>query len=218
MRKLNLGSGRDIRSAEDGWVNMDGYYAPPGVVKHDFLRTPWPFPDNHFGLIYASHVMEHIPLVFRERDGVMRDMLFDVMEEAHRVLKPGGLFHIRVPWGGSREGMCNPQHYRQWRPEWFRYFDPDHGENYYTTARFRVQMCHRGSLGWRGDKYLRFGRSEATATGLTGHLAIRLPFLRPLLSNRRELEAKIVAVKEEAAASDGAGAESLARADAAALR
>lgn len=193
-RFLNLGSGYDIRPAAEGWVNMDGFYAPAGVIKHDFVRTPWPFPDGHFDLVYCSHVLEHIPTIFRERDGVMRDVFFDVMEEIHRVLKPGGVLHLKVPWGGSDTGYANPQHYRQWHDNWFNYFSPDYQENYYSTARFRVLESKRNPHGYKGQRYLKFGRGKEK-WGLTVHLAKRIPFLRPLLVSREELEAKLVALK-----------------------
>ncbi len=82
--KLNLGCGKDVR---DGWINCDNAEKlPPGVIRMD-AGKPFPFPSNHFVEIYASHVLEHI------------HNYEDTIIECHRVLKPGGLLTVRVPFG-----------------------------------------------------------------------------------------------------------------------
>lgn len=186
--KLNLGCGYDVRDAAAGWTNMDGYVALPGVLQHDLLKFPWPFPDDRFALVYCSHVLEHVPAFPSEKPGPKRDVLFDVMEEIHRVLRPDGLLVIRVPWGYSEVGLEHIQHYRQWRPEWANYFDPGHEENAYSKARFRVEDWKRtrGVTTLRGKYFLRFGRDRKLS--LTTHLRDRLPFLKPILEKPSELE------------------------------
>lgn len=191
---LNLGCGHDIRPVDAGWTNLDGFVDHKDVLRWDVLKTPWPLNDDAFDAVCASHVLEHIPTRFRLRDGVERDILFDVMEEIHRVLKPGGILHLRTPWAGSRQDFAHPQHYRHWRPEWFGTFHPDGAENYYSTARFTVHSWRRNLFGVRGANSLRFG---ASGLGLTDHLAHRVPLLRPLLMERGELEAFLVAVKAQ---------------------
>jgi len=185
--KLNLGCGRDIKPTARGWVNLDGFVVEPGVVKHDIAQVPWPFKDGEFDLVYCSHVLEHIAPIFREHQGTKRDVIFDIFEEIHRVLKPGGLLFARVPWGYSHEGLAHIQHYRQWRPEWAQFFEPDHVENYYTSARFRLESWRRTrdveSL--RLKHKLLFGDPPIS---LTSHLSVRLPFLRKLLWAPSELQ------------------------------
>lgn len=80
--KLNLGCGRDIR---EGWVNIDRCPGP-GVLVHD-LREPLPFPDDSAEYILAADVLEHI----LEWEKVVKD--------CHRVLRPGGLLEVCVPFG-----------------------------------------------------------------------------------------------------------------------
>ena len=98
-RNLNLGCAKDIRSHADGWLNVD---ISPGRGV-DFLFDanimPWVFPDSSFESIYASHVLEHLT------------NLKGVMKEAHRILKPNGIFEIRVPFGPIGT-FCNdePEH------------------------------------------------------------------------------------------------------------
>lgn len=46
-----------------------------------------PFPDNSFDLIYASHVIEHVPWFLQKQ----------LFSEFYRILKPGGKIEIWVP-------------------------------------------------------------------------------------------------------------------------
>jgi SAM-dependent methyltransferase len=85
-KKLNLGAAKDIRSYADGWLNCDLARGPGIDVSFDANKI-WPFESNYFEMIYASHVLEHLW------------NLKLVMREAHRVLKVGGVFEIRVPFG-----------------------------------------------------------------------------------------------------------------------
>lgn len=180
--KLNLGCGHDIRPAEDGWLNVDAFLDDERIMKMDMTKTPWPFADDSFDVVLASHVMEHVPLLYREQDGVTRDILFIIMEEVHRVLKPGGEFHVEVPLGGTDADHSNPQHYRHWRRNWWTFFEPEGKENYYSTARFTVVSDTRVRYGVRFADRLRIGPNNL---GLTVHLHSRFPWLRWLLSEHQ---------------------------------
>lgn len=189
--KLNVGCGHDVRPPGADWVNMDGFIVHPGVTRHDVLKFPWPFPDAHFDLVYCSHVLEHIPPIVGTKADIKRDIFFDVMEEIHRILKPGGLLCIRVPWGYTEVSLEHVQHYRQWRPDWAVYFHPDHEENGYSSARFTVEDWKRtrGVTTTRGKYFLRFGRTQKLS--LTTHLRDRLPFLRWIIEKPSELEMRL---------------------------
>lgn len=80
--KLNLGCGADKKQ---GYVNLDWQSLTNPDVVHDLNNLPYPFPDNSFELVEAFHVLEHL------------DKPFLVMKEMHRILKPGGALHIKVP-------------------------------------------------------------------------------------------------------------------------
>ncbi len=82
QKKLNLGSGQ---YAKEGYVNIDWQASSNPDVVHNLNTLPYPFEDNTFDAVEASHVLEHL------------DRPFDVMQELHRVLKPGGVAHIKVP-------------------------------------------------------------------------------------------------------------------------
>ena len=79
---LHLGSG--IHRLP-GWVNVDLYGMQPDL--HWDLRRPLPFPDSSARAVFLEHVLEHFTLA---------DVL-DILEECHRVLKPGGVIRVGVP-------------------------------------------------------------------------------------------------------------------------
>src|SRR3546814_8099921 len=84
MTSIEVGGGHLVQA---GWTNLDSRNGA-GEWRRFAQETPWPTGDRTVDAIRAAHVMEHIPA------GQTR---IDVMNEAHRVLKPGGVFEIRVP-------------------------------------------------------------------------------------------------------------------------
>ena len=79
---LNLGSGR---TRSKGFLNVDASYRTlcDVVARIDKIKLS----TNSVGVIYASHVFEHIP----RAEGA------SVLAEWHRVLQPGGKLYICVP-------------------------------------------------------------------------------------------------------------------------
>src|SRR5437868_928144 len=73
--KLNLGAGGNILA---GWHNHD--------LDMDITKR-LPFDDNTIDAIFIEHCLEHVHL-----HDAMR-----FLEEAHRVLVPGGMIRITVP-------------------------------------------------------------------------------------------------------------------------
>lgn len=127
MRRLNLGCGTDIRS---GWVNLDRCKLPGVDVVHDLDRFPYPFPDEHFDVIYASHVLEHVI------------DLIAVMKELHRILRDGGRLIIRVPHFTSKDAFSDPTHRHVFTVHTFRYFNKGHARAYYFDFSFsRIEKC-----------------------------------------------------------------------------
>lgn len=145
-RKLNLGCGKDIRPAAEGWVNMDFVKLPGVDPVHDMLDLPWPFPAGHFDHLFASHVVEHIP---PRLPGSNRDAFFLLMEEAWRVLKPGGTMLIETPYYGDDLKWRDPTHYRVFHRRSMEYFDPADANHYYTSATFE-QLGYRRLFAPRG--------------------------------------------------------------------
>lgn len=107
--RLNLGCGPDYR---EEWHNVD---ATPGVDPDEVvdLNDPWPWPDNSFQEILASHVFEHL------------DDTTHAMQEASRVLAPGGQLEVRVPIG--RDAATDPTHQQTWTYDTPTFYDRDDG-------------------------------------------------------------------------------------------
>jgi SAM-dependent methyltransferase len=78
--KLNLGCGEDTKA---GYLNVDICGTPEMVC--DLSSFPWPWQDNSVEEVYSCHFLEHVP-----------DFEKTILE-IHRILKPDGIIHFRVP-------------------------------------------------------------------------------------------------------------------------
>ena len=78
---------------------------------HDLNHLPYPFRDAAFDVIEASHVIEHL------------DRPFAVMKELHRLLKPGGVLHIKVPH--FSRGFTHAEHAHGFDVTFPLYLKPD---------------------------------------------------------------------------------------------
>ncbi|HKO48418.1 MAG TPA: glycosyltransferase [Polyangiaceae bacterium] len=90
-----------------------------GRVTGIDLNRPWPLEDNSVGLILAQDVLQQL------RDPV------HVMNEAHRVLAPGGFLLVRVPSTDGRGAFQNPRNVSFWN---------EHSFWFYTQARFAREI------------------------------------------------------------------------------
>lgn len=123
MKKLNLGSGKDIKK---DFINLDSVKLPGVNVIHNLNKYPWPFKRNEFDLIYSSHVLEHL------------DSIIKPMEEIWRISKPGARRVIKVPIFPSIGAAADPTHKRFYTYLTFNYFRPEDSLNYYSKARFKI--------------------------------------------------------------------------------
>jgi len=74
------------------------------------LEKPFPFEDNSVGIIRASHVFEHL------HDPV------HTMNEAYRILAPGGWLFIEVPSTDGRGAFQDPNHVSFWNENSIWYY------------------------------------------------------------------------------------------------
>lgn len=137
-----------------GFINLDPIHGV-GEWKRYAQDTPWPTADNSVDKLRASHIMEHIPAGMDHR--------VKVMNEAYRVLKPGGTFEIIVPCvqvHGVMTGWqawADPTHVSFWvYPESFHYLDgvfaanAHYGLSLWQTAEMEVRNGWEGR--WVGRK------------------------------------------------------------------
>lgn len=143
MTSIEIGGGHLVQA---GWVNLDPVNGQ-GDWRRPAQDTPWPAGDGSVDAIRAAHVMEHIPA------GAPR---LAVMNEAHRVLRAGGVFEIRVPncLSGTWHAFADPTHVSFWCVESFHYFDglfaanADYGIRPWTTLELRIQGDNE--ILWKG--------------------------------------------------------------------
>lgn len=103
-------------------------------VLHDLNCFPYPFDNDLFDIVIAEHVIEHL------------DDVIKVVEELHRITKPGGLVYIEVPHFSSRDFFTDPTHKHAFSITSFDYFIPTPGGlftfHYSKIARFRKRSAY----------------------------------------------------------------------------
>lgn len=117
--RLDLGCGR---RKKQGFKGVDKFSIVEPDILCDVETERLPFDDSEVSEIYSSHVFEHI-----------RDTQ-SVMNECHRVLKPGGLLTIRVPYWTSEGAFRDPTHVRFFTEKSFDYWQPDCECAYYASS------------------------------------------------------------------------------------
>ena len=119
-------------------VDLGGRFnAPPGFETVDLLdasiisdlNEKWPFDDSSVGMINASNIFEHL------KDPI------HTMNEAFRVLAPGGWLFIDVPSTEGRGAFQDPTHVSFWNENSIWYYTNRDYAKFITpqyTSRFQV--------------------------------------------------------------------------------
>lgn len=102
-------------------VDIEDYGMPDKITKWNLEETPWPWPDNTFDRVVAYDLVEHIR-EWRETPEGIRYPCIDLMNEAWRVLRPGGIFEVMVPSDEGRGAGQDPTHVSRWNENSFYYF------------------------------------------------------------------------------------------------
>lgn len=122
MINLNIGCGGKYK---EGWINLDNNPKCNPDILHDLNKFPYPFLDNHFDEILASHILEHV------------DNILDVLDELYRISKPNAKIIIRVPHWSDHSSYSDFTHVRSFSSESFDYFERA-PEYYLSKARFKI--------------------------------------------------------------------------------
>ena len=133
-KKLNLGAGE---FPKEGYVNVDFYSNSDQNIRHDLELIPYPFPEDHFEVIEADHVLEHL------------SKPFEIMRELYRISADGATIRIRVPH--FSRGLTHADHKRGFDVTFPYYFDPDFKPGYQNTPLTLTGM----RLRWFAQPYLK---------------------------------------------------------------
>jgi len=157
--RLDLACGQHPK---DGFEGVD-LYGDKAKHKVDLLKFPWPWADNSVDELYCAHFLEHVPArEIEERDlrslkdlptfvqvppFLGQDMLFAVMDECWRVMKPDAWMTIVVPSGRSNRAFWDPTHRRFFMQETFLYFAAEWRkmnalDHYRVSCNFGVDVGH----------------------------------------------------------------------------
>lgn len=121
------------------------------------LNQPLPFENESFDIVYANQVLEHV-----------RELLL-LMEEIHRILRPGGLLVAHVPYFRSAWAYIDPTHCRCFTLSTMDYFvkGTDCQRDYsFSNASFSKK-----------EVYLDTDYCSNPQRGLFSRLALRWPYL-----------------------------------------
>lgn len=128
--RLNLGASDTMHP---GSINVDifrPHNADESFVQAD-LTQRWPWEDSSVDHIRAHDIIEHLPHKIH------------TMNEAHRVLKPGGTLEIVVPTTKGYGADQDPEHCSYWNPNSFFY----HVRVFFEWKRFH--LSGGGGRGYR---------------------------------------------------------------------
>lgn len=126
VRVLHVGCGP---SKLAGAIGLDVNPASSADVIHDLEHFPYPFQDDEFDEIVCEHVLEHLTNLIR------------VMEELHRITRPGGRIRVTCPYFSSIYFYRDPTHRTFFTAHTFDYFLPSSPlqQFHYSWAQFGLQ-------------------------------------------------------------------------------
>lgn len=134
IKKLNLGCGERKKA---GFINIDWNKETKPDILHDLNILPYPFEDNHFDLIEASHILEHL------------DKPFLVMKELHRLLKPDGILMVKVPH--FSRGFTHAEHTHGFDVTFPLYFNKNFTKSGFIGVEFKLEKL---ALRWLAFQHL----------------------------------------------------------------
>lgn len=119
------------------------------------LENNIPFSDSAFDLIFANQVLEHI-----------QDLTF-LLEEIHRILKPGGQLVAHVPYFRSGWAHIDPTHVRSFTINTFDYYVI----NNWISDKFGLGKIRYSRI----DKFIDIGYPSTFTRKIFSAIALRYP-------------------------------------------
>ena len=112
-----------------GAVGMDVLALPSVDVVHNSNCIPWPFPDQTFDLVLLNHSLEHL------------EDIVQVMDEIHRISKPGAHIVIQVPHFRSVGAYTDPTHKHFFTSKTLDYFIDGEALSHYHYSKRLFRKC-----------------------------------------------------------------------------
>lgn len=111
--RLNLACGNKLIGSDGEWetINIDNNRSVTGIVYRDIMRG-LPFADGVADEVIGEHIIEHLGA---------EDFIF-FFNEAHRVLKEGGLLKVKTPYFQGKWAFIDPTHKRLMMENSFDFF------------------------------------------------------------------------------------------------
>jgi SAM-dependent methyltransferase len=103
----------------------------------DLVIQPIPFEDSSIDFVTAYDFLEHVPRLTYV-NGIRIHPFIELMNEIHRVLKPGGVFLAHTPAYPKQEAFQDPTHVNIISENTIQYF-----------AGHSIEVCR--SYGFRGE-------------------------------------------------------------------
>ncbi len=125
---VNLGCGN---AKEPGQIGLDRYRSTQADLLAE-LAEGLPLADSSVDAVVAEHLLEHVPDLVR------------LMEEIHRVLVPGGVLSVEVPYFAHPDAFRDPTHVRFFTFGSLDYFVDGMKPASYTDVRFNYMSRELG--------------------------------------------------------------------------
>lgn len=127
---VELGGG--INPKEGCNINLD---LEEGNFRWD-LNNGIPLDDNSVGVIYASHILEHLHDKHK------------ILSEIHRVLVDGGWAFIQVPSTDGRGAFQDPTHVSYWNENCFWYYTDKTYSKFIRNDKIKFQSFRLETFWW----------------------------------------------------------------------
>ncbi len=133
-RNVSFPEGQTVYNLGAGSQKFPGVIGIDSLPKSDLVwnldERPWPIPSSTADACVSFHCFEHVA------------DLIGVMDEAHRILKPGGRLVFEVPYFRHPGAFQDPTHRRFFTGDSASYFcaNPEKGrvDPPYSSANFRL--------------------------------------------------------------------------------